>query len=584
MTVTFLASFLLSLGLTLIAERVARAANIVARPSGDRWSPHTVPLLGGVAIVIATVAPTLLVAGADQRILLLTTTAMALAGVGLVDDVRGLSPQTKLLVQLLLAGVLLRFGFVLRLTGYPLLDTFVTLVWLVGITNSFNLLDNMDGLAATLALVAGAFRILFFVGWEKDTTGAVANAAFLGAVAGFLVRNFPPAKIFMGDAGSLFLGFFLAALSISAPLAAYSRSVFAVLIIPVLLLLIPIFDTSFVTITRLLSGRSPAVGGRDHTSHRLVTIGLSERGVVLLLGALAAASGSVAVLSYQTGASYGVVLLAVFVIGLALLGVHLSGVHVVTRAEPGARTVLRLLADLKYKRQILTLILDVALIPLAYYASYVLRFEHDLGANLPLFYASLPVILFAQLVALGGFGLYRGVWRYMGAGDVLRIMRATTVGSLVAVAALTYLTRFQGLSRTVFVLDWVLLSVLVLASRASFRLFDEVFRREPRSFVRVLIYGAGHGGELIAREVLHNPELRRVPVGFIDDDRGKHRTSIHGLPVLGGADQLEVVLRDRHVGELILSSEKINGDGLARARTACEKLNVPLRRLSFRLE
>jgi UDP-GlcNAc:undecaprenyl-phosphate/decaprenyl-phosphate GlcNAc-1-phosphate transferase len=584
MIVTFIAAFFVSLGLTLAAERVATAANIVARPSDDRWSRHTVPLLGGVAIVIGTLAPTLLVTGGDRRILVVTITAAALAAVGLVDDVRGLSPQTKLLAQLLLCGVLLRFGFVLRLTGNPLLDTFVTLFWLVGITNSFNLLDNMDGLAATLALVAGAFRIFFFVGWENDTAGAIASAAFLGAVAGFLVRNFPPARIFMGDAGSLFLGFFLGALSISAPLAAYSRNVFAVLIIPVLLFLIPIFDTAFVTVTRLLGGRSPAVGGRDHTSHRLVAIGLSERGVVLFLGALAAASGGVAVLSYRTGLSYGVVLWAVLIIGLALLGVHLSGVHVVTAAEPRARTLLRVIADLQYKRQVLTLVLDVLLIPLAYYASYLLRFENDLRANLPLFYTSLPVILFAQLIALGGLGLYRGVWRYMGARDVLKIVRATTAGTVVAVTALTYLTRFAGLSRTVFVLDWVLLTALVLASRGSFRLFDELFRAQPPSFVRVLIYGAGHGGELIAREVLNNPELRRVPVGFIDDDHGKHRSSIHGLPVFGGADQLETVLRERHVGELILSSEKINGDGLARARTACEKLNVPLRRLSFRLE
>src|SRR2546430_14619275 len=145
----------------------------------------------------------------------------------------------------------------------------------------------MNGLAATLAIVAAGFRLLFFH-WENDQSGLQVSAMFIGAVAGFLARNFPPAKIFMGDTGSLFLGFFLAGLSLGTAERAYSRGVAAVLVIPVLLLLIPIFDTAFVTVTRLSSGRRVTVGGRDHTSHRLVAVGLSERRAVTLLALLAA--------------------------------------------------------------------------------------------------------------------------------------------------------------------------------------------------------------------------------------------------------------------------------------------------------
>ena len=579
-----LGAFALSVALTLIAERVARRANFVARPVADRWHRQTVPLLGGVAIVVGTVAPTLIVAGAHRNILVLSVVAAVMGLVGLVDDVRRLPPQIKLLAQLVLASVLLYFGFALKITGYPLVDVFITLFWIIGITNAFNLLDNMDGLSSTIALVAAAFRLMFFV-WESDTAGVVASASFLGAVAGFLLRNFPPATIFMGDAGSLFLGFFLAGLSLSSSTAAYSRGIVAVLVIPVLLLAIPIFDTAFVTVTRLLSGQRVDVGGRDHTSHRLVAIGLSERGTLLFLAGLSAAGGGVAALSYQVGLSYAVVLASLLVICLVLLGVHLSRVRVVPAAEKReAGTVLRLLADFQYKRQVLTLLLDACLIPLAYYSAYVIRFEDALPSEVSNFYVSLPVVLPIQLITLAAFGLYRPVWQYIGLADIVRIIKATAMGVAATLVALVYLQRFAGFSRTVFVLDWLLLVILVVASRGSFRFLAEMFRPGRDSHVRVLIYGAGHGGELIVREIINNASHQRIPVGFIDDDRSKHRTSIHGVPVLGGLDQLEALVHARGAGEVIVSSEKINDNGLAQAQEVCQKLDVPLRRLSVRLE
>jgi UDP-GlcNAc:undecaprenyl-phosphate GlcNAc-1-phosphate transferase len=577
-------SFVLSLALTLLAERVARRLGVVARPTGDRWHRKTVPLFGGIGIVAATIGVTLAVAPLERRLLVLALGAGVMAGVGLVDDVRALRPQTKLLAQILLAGALMYFGFALRLTGLPGIDSLITLFWIVGITNAFNLLDNMDGLASAIAMVAGLFRLLFFQ-WEGDAAGALAAAAFIGAVAGFLVRNFPPARIFMGDTGSLFLGFFLAGLSIGPGATAYSRGVVAVLVIPVLLVLIPIFDTAFVTATRILAGRSPAVGGRDHTSHRLVAVGLSERQTVLSLATISAAGGGVAVLSYRVGLSYAVVLLALLVLGLVLLGIHLSRVRVVHSAEEGGRgAVLRLLADFQYKRQVLTLLLDACLIPLAYYAAYIIRFENDLERALGQFYASLPIVLLVQLGALGSFGLYRGVWQFTSIPDLLRIVRGTAAGTMASVVVLVYAGRFVGFSRTVFILDWVLLLLLIAGSRVSFRLFADIFRARPASFRRVLIYGAGAGGELVVRELLNNPGLERIPVGFIDDDRTKHGTRIHGLPVLGDGEHLEKVAREHGVDEVILSSSKITGAELERAVEVCGRLEIPLRRAALRLE
>src|SRR5262249_22308953 len=152
------------------------------------------------------------------------------------------------------------------------------------------------------------------------------------------------------------------------------------------------------------------------------------------------------------------------------------------------------------------------------------------------------------------------------------IVNAATVGTLLAAATLLITRSPAPASRTVFVLDWLLLVVLVVGSRASFRVFGELLRPRPPSFQRVLIYGAGDGSELLVRELLNNPALQRVPVGFIDDDRGKHHTKIHGLPVFPGGEALEEVLRARAVTELIVSSAKIQGHGLARVAEVCGRL------------
>jgi UDP-GlcNAc:undecaprenyl-phosphate GlcNAc-1-phosphate transferase len=579
-----LAAVVTSLVLTLAAERVAARLGIVARPRADRWHRQPVPLLGGVAIALGTVAGLGVADAWGRRIFVLVAGAALMMAVGLLDDVRCLRPQTKLLAQVLLAGGLLLFGFELRLTGYRLLDTLLTLFWVVGVTNAFNLLDNMDGLAATIALVAGAFRAYFFL-QEGDLTGATTCAAFFGSVGGFLVRNFPPAKIFMGDAGSLFLGFFLAGVSISDPGAAYSRGLAAVLVIPVLLLLVPLFDTAFVTVTRLVAGRSPAMGGRDHTSHRLVAVGLSERRVVVLLAFFATAAGAIAVLSYRVGLSYTVVLLALVLLAMVLLAIHLGRVQVATSApprRPGA--VLALIADFPYKRQVATVLLDAALIPTAYYAAYVLRFEQNLSDRLDAFTASAPVVLVVQLSTLTAFGLYRGIWRFTSLEDLWRIGQAVALGTLSAVFVLTHVQGFKGYSQTVFILHGVLLFVFIGTARASFRLLRYLLWEEPAGFLRVLIYGAGAGGELLLRELWSNLDLKRTPVGFVDDDRAKAATRIHGLPVLGGGEDLERLVREYRIDEVIISSAKIGASTLEAAREVCARKGIPLRRAVLRLE
>src|SRR5262249_41323141 len=201
----------------------------------------------------------------------------------------------------------------------------ITIFWLIGITNAINLLDNMDGLATGIAAIASAFLTANFI-TSGQPTEALMLAVFTGALLGFLIYNSNPASIFMGDSGSMFIGFFLASAPLINVAGGRSRSFVPVLAVPILVLFIPIFDTTFVTILRKLSGRAASQGGRDHTSHRLVALGLSEKRAVLMLYGLAALSGLLAVVVRHVKPDVSLALLALFTLGLTLLGVYLAGV------------------------------------------------------------------------------------------------------------------------------------------------------------------------------------------------------------------------------------------------------------------
>jgi UDP-GlcNAc:undecaprenyl-phosphate GlcNAc-1-phosphate transferase len=582
--VAFLVSLAVALGATLASERLAHRLGVVVAPREDRWHRRPVALLGGVAIMLGVLPALAWAGGLRGRLAALTLVSLAMGAVGLVDDLRPLRAPVKLIAQIALAGLLVQLGFVLRLTGVPVADVLLTLIWVVGITNAFNLLDNMDGLAAGMAAIAGGFRLVFFL-LAGDLAAATVTAGFIGAVLGFLLRNAPPARIFMGDAGSLFLGSFLSGLCLVVDAAYYSRGITAVLAVPVLLMLIPIFDTTFVTVTRLLRGQPVSRGGRDHTSHRLVALAGSERRALALLFALSIAGGGVALLTYRAHLGIIVVLLPLVVVGLALLGIHLSHVEIVKDAPPRpGRTVLRLVHDLPYKREVASILLDVALSVVAYYAAYVLRFEETFEAERPRLERTLAPVLVGQLSGLAVFGAYRGVWRYTGLSDMLQLVRGITAGTVASVLYLLFTTRFAGLSRAVFVLDWLLLSVLICGSRVSFRLLAEALRG-PRPGARsVLVYGAGDAGELVLRELRNNPALGREAVGFIDDDLGKAGTRIHGVPVLGPLEEIEALLRAQKVDQIVVASRRIPAERLRRLETACAAHGVVVVRASVRLE
>ncbi len=278
-----LVGFAVSLGLTPLTRQIARRVGFLDQPAARKVHAAPMPLLGGLAIYGAFVIALLLFRHWPQYILELgsiLTGVTWLAFVGMIDDRIGLSPWTKFPAQFLAAGVVIASGVHIDLVHVPLLDTALTVAWIVGIINAINFLDNMDGLAAGVSAIAAAFFFLLAVSQGQELVTALA-AALCGSAVGFLIYNFNPATTFMGDMGSLVLGFILAVIGIK--LHFYAQSPLVSWMIPILVLGLPVFDTSLVMFTRIREKRSLVRGSKDHTSHRLVAMGLTHRQAVISL-------------------------------------------------------------------------------------------------------------------------------------------------------------------------------------------------------------------------------------------------------------------------------------------------------------
>lgn len=472
----------LALALLPICRVLALRIGVVAHPRNDRWHRQTVPLLGGVGIAVATLAGAL-VTGVAMSMVVPVAAALLIFVVGLVDDLLTLKPSTKLIAQITLAALLVYFGYSLSWVESRLLNSLLTIVWVVGLTNAFNLLDNMDGLLAGVTIVVTAMLIAgLLTGATRDEAGnqVMLLALLLGATSGFLLFNFPPASNFMGDSGSLFLGFTVASLTLSPEGIRASRTdVLSVIAGPVFLLLIPIFDTTLVTTARLLSGRSPAVGGRDHSSHRLVAMGLSERAAVFVLWFLAAVGGVIGLTLRNATEGLSFVPAAVFLAAMSAFAVYLARIRVYDdQAAPPREAITPLIADFMYKRRVLEVVIDFCVIGAAYYGAYRLRFtDGDYLANVETFYESLPVILAAQLIAFFVVGVYRGTWHLFGVRDSVTLLKGALLGTAAAQLVIVYLYHYTSYSRAVFVIYFVLVAALASAVRGSFRLVDTVAQR-----------------------------------------------------------------------------------------------------------
>jgi UDP-GlcNAc:undecaprenyl-phosphate/decaprenyl-phosphate GlcNAc-1-phosphate transferase len=312
-------ALVITLSGTPVMRLVALRFGVIDQPAARKIHQNPVPLLGGAAIYIAFIVVLFLFG--DRRyiheVIGIFIGASLMSLMGVVDDRWGLGSYVKLAGQLLAAAILIYSGVQVRVWG-GWLDIAVTMIWVVGITNAMNLLDNMDGLSGGIAMIAAVFFTLLAALSDQYMVGALA-AALAGGCAGFLVYNWNPAHIFMGDTGSLFLGFLLAAVGIKLRFPSNSDTI--TWMIPVLVMGVPVFDTTLVFLSRLRRGKNPlTTPGKDHVSHRLALLTGSRREAVLLCYLLAGALGLAAIFITQAD------VMEATIVGLALLIMMLYGI------------------------------------------------------------------------------------------------------------------------------------------------------------------------------------------------------------------------------------------------------------------
>jgi UDP-GlcNAc:undecaprenyl-phosphate GlcNAc-1-phosphate transferase len=279
---TLVVGFAMSLGLTPLTRALALRFGVVAIPNQRNIHSDHKPLMGGLAMYVAFAVALLLFSPPRHLVEFgaVLSGAAFLALVGLADDRYNLGIGIRLIAQIVAAIVLILADIHIQLFNIPWIDYPLTVLWVVTITNAINFLDNMDGLAAGLTAIAAAFFTLIAFN-ESLTLVSLLAAALMGSAIGFLIYNFNPASTFMGDMGSLVLGFVLAVLGIKLEFGTQPLGV--TWMVPLLVLALPIFDICLVVFTRILEGRPPMQGGKDHTSHRLMSIGLSQRKTIFIL-------------------------------------------------------------------------------------------------------------------------------------------------------------------------------------------------------------------------------------------------------------------------------------------------------------
>ncbi len=568
--------FLLSLLGTAMMRWLAGRLGWVAKPRADRWHKKPTALHGGVGFYpafllgscvilfwqlsgglhdwssLSTVSNDVVLAAA------LLIGSLLMFCLGLWDDFVNLRPATKFIGQLVAASVFIFAGGAFPLSDNYVLDILVTYFWFVGIANAVNMLDNMDGLASGVVILAGATVVVLSLqanpSLEHTPLAALLGVMLVSALLGFWIHNRPPATIFMGDSGSLFIGYVLAALAVPSPLNDFlgvqSRAnvlgpVLA-LLIPATVLAVPIFDTTLVTITRKWRAAKASQGGRDHSSHRLVGLGLSENKAVWVLYSFSVLGGIVAILMQHFPAQ-SLPLLGFFVLVLILSGIYLGHVKVQI-AEPNRLPPAwtPLVSELLYKRRAAEVLLDTILIVLCFYGAYLLRFEGFIDEETrKAIFVALPIVVASCLVAFFLAGIYRGQWKLISVSDLPSYCLGVVGGALFSLAVVTLVTRFDvGHSRSAYIIFALLVFIALLGSRLSFRLLDALLRngsqRGNGDRTPVLIYGAGKAGKLLHEEIVSNPLMSGyAAVGFVDDDPHRVGRNLCGISVKNRAEWLK---------------------------------------------
>jgi len=581
----FMGALAISLALTPVCRNLARRMGMVDAPSARRINKTPIPRGGGFAVFIATVVPILIayfcfgignVAMAGDEFVLLRLVALSgvLCAVGLLDDRFGLHPLVKLVAQILVAvgaHFLCGIGFHGMFPSLPpAIDAGFTIFWIVGAINAFNFIDGLDGLATGLAVIAsvGMAGSLFFINRAEAT---LAHFAFIGACLGFLRYNFNPASVFLGDTGSMFLGFFL---STTPLLFGNSSSLFVSLGVPMLAMGVPIFDTALAIIRRTLraflfreerreeGNRHVMRPDTDHIHHRILRSLISQRKAAFALYALAAflvfiALGGIALKGRAV---------ALYIVGFSVVAaVIFRDMRRIELWDAG-----RLLSSFAHDKDLVSrrrrhvlsvpfyVVNDLTALFLAWLFATICMGMPITSAIIRRWAALRVIPVFLCLVF---FRAYVTSWSRAQLSNYVRLAMAVVLGALVT----GVLVVAAEIPHSHFVQASLLFSSLALIGLVSVRVARPMLRdlfyaldssrlRDDPEVKRVLVYGAGLRYRFFRRELVRGSFInKRMIVGLIDDDfllRGKY---IGGIKIHGTLEQAPDIIKDLKVNAVVIA-------------------------------
>ena len=578
-------ALLVALVLTPLVWQVARRHGWMARPSEDRWHDEPVALLGGLALLGAVALAAAAAGGGGAYKWPVWVGAGLIFVVGLVDDLLDIRPEAKLLVQVLATALLIYAGEAFWRGGPFWASIPLTFLWVIGITNAVNLIDGLDGLAASIAAVAATtLAVIATAIGQLDL--AVVAAALAGGSLGFLAYNAKPARIFMGDCGSLFLGYMLAVAALGVQ--STGEPVIGTLV-PIVVLAVPIFDTTFVTVTRILGGRRVTRGGNDHTHHRLVRLGLSERGTVLGLSGVSAMFALSAVTLFWTTAQLFLAVLLLGGVGCVVFGLYLVGGR---SYEPrGDRTpglterigaVMHALAGGIYWKSVGGVVADLLVVVAAFIVAVHLRYGGaPPAAPLALVGEALPAIVVLKVGVFYAFGLYHGIWRHAGTPEVVGLLKASTLASGLALGGLVAAYGPDAVSVSVVILDWMIATGAVGGVRFGFRALRQYFAARRDGGLRTLVYGSSDQSVLAVRHLRRRAD--RTVVGLIDN-ADRHGLKVQGVEVLGNVEALPRLAVRHEVDEIVVPVHNTGAGERQRLAHVCATAGINCRHFTFLLE
>jgi UDP-GlcNAc:undecaprenyl-phosphate GlcNAc-1-phosphate transferase len=523
---------------------------------------------------------------------------------GLWDDLRPLPNWAKALIQALAAVVTIWLG--VRIEAVSVLGDWsislgilalpLTFLWIMGITNAFNLIDGLDGLASGLGLIsAAACAAIWYLSGESSNI--VLLLILCGVLAGFLPYNFYPASIFLGDSGSQLVGYLLAVMAIGQ--SSSTGVTVLTLIGPVLIFGLPILDTMLAIARRSYKSFHPTVqtqfafwrtlgrlramfqADRDHVHHRMLALGLTHRSAVLTLYTLALALSFLAVAAvaarYRNAEAILIILLVFGYFGVRKLGYE-------RLASERSHRIMRWCKHILITRVSSFGRVDMLLISLCYWLAFLLKY--DLVATPPtlqLYLMAFPFVMATQLLVLLSLGLYQTGWRTVGVSDLVIVSLSIWIAVLVSSVVLAVFDP-PFVIRGFLMIDGLLLQGALLGWRAGQKVLLDFHRQNRAQADRTaLIYGAGRRGVGMLEELKADPSLGFRVVGFIDDDPELTNLRIHQVPVLGSSHDLPEVVASHNVSTLIVCSMKIRRDRLASAIHFCIQQQIPVLGGQFRL-